>query len=608
MKTLFRTSVSALAFSAASTAALAQDDVIILQDVIVSANTTPTAAQSTGSVVEVIDTQEITSQSPTKLADGLARLSGVSASANGGFGTSTNLRIRGLSSQYVAVRINGIDISDPSNPQTQFDWGALYTAGLGRAEVLKGSQSALYGSEAIGGVVSLYSKEPEFGTTAEVGLEFGSYDTLRADTTIATRGERGQVSLTLSSVTSEGFSAAEEADGNTESDGYDGVFALLSTAVEATDALTLGVDVIYQDEATNIDAFGGVGGDADRPFYTDRRGLRAYARYGIGAWTHEIAASLFETERRDPLTPFGSGIFVGERTEVSYRAVGEFGPQTLTFGAEYSEEQAQFDNGTFDYSVASVFGEYQGQVGELLDYSAALRIDDHSEFGTETTGRFAVAYRPGPGTVIRAALGSGFRAPSLNELFGPFNISGAPTLEPETSRSFELGISHDYGADSSVQATLFYTEIDNLIAYPVSGYEQVPGTSITQGLELGGKYALSNGVVLFGAYTYTDAQDANGNQLRRVPEHDLVLGIDADLTDRLSASLSAQHIAGRADDGFPSVPMADYTVVNASAAYQVRDNVQVYLRIENLTDEQYQTTAGYGTSGRAAYFGIRAAF
>ncbi len=608
MNILFRSSVSALALCSLAPALHAQD-IIVLDDVIVSASTTPTEATATGSVVEVVDPADLTVSAPTKITDGLARLPGVSASANGGFGSATALRIRGLSTQYVSVRINGIDVSDPSTTQTQFNWGSLTSAGLGRIEVLKGAQSALYGSEAIGGVVSVFSKQPEeIGTTAEIGLEYGSYNTLRADTTIATKGERGQISLTLSSIDSDGFSSAEEDDGNTEADPYSGVFALLSGSYALSDTVTLGADVLYQNEATNIDAFAGPGGDADRPFYTDRTGVRGYVQAETGLWAHEFAISTFRTERRDPRTAFGSGAFDGARTELTYSAVGDFGPQVLSFGANYTEEEAQFDSGTFDYNSAAVFGEYRQEVSEALDYSAALRIENHSEFGTHSTGRLAVAYRPADGTVLRASLGTGFRAPSLNELFGPFNFSGPPSLEPETSTSFELGVTQSYGAGTQIAATLFYTEIDNLIDYPVNGYVQVPGSSVSQGIELSGQYALSDRVSLFGAYTYTDAKDAKGDQLRRVPLHDIVLGLDADITDRLSASLSWQRVMDRADDGFPAAPMGDYNLVNAAVSYAISDSAEAYLRIENLLDEEYQTSAGYGTSDRAAYVGIRASF
>ena len=250
----------------------------------------------------------------------------------------------------------------------------------------------------------------------------------------------------------------------------------------------------------------------------------------------------------------------------------------------------------------------QYAVNADLDLSAALRVDDHSEFGTEPTGRLALAWRARDGTIVRASLGTGFRAPSLNELFGPVYFGTPnPDLDPEESRSFELGVEQSFVNGITAEATFFYTEIDNLIQYPVNGYEQVDGTSRSRGLELAVNAPIGDRIALFGNYTYTNTMDADGDPFLRVAENEVLLGLSALLSDRVSADVTLNFVGDRLD-GFPQATVKDYTLINASVSYALTDQSSIYLRVENLTDEEYQTAAGFGTSDRAVFVGLRAAF
>jgi vitamin B12 transporter len=212
-----------------------------------------------------------------------------------------------------------------------------------------------------------------------------------------------------------------------------------------------------------------------------------------------------------------------------------------------------------------------------------------------------LAWRPTDATTLRASYSTGFRAPSLNELFGPFGAN--PDLQPETSRSTEIGVDHDFGRGVA-SATLFYTEIDDLIAFS-GGYNQVPGTSVTQGFELGLSYDITERITAFGNYAYLDATDRNGNRLARVPRHDTTLGVSAEFGQNWSADFSMQMVSDRIDGG---APIEDYTVADLSIGYGLSDTTEVYLRVDNLFDEEYQTTRNYGTSDRAFYIGLRTRF
>lgn len=607
---LLLSSVSFLVLAGASVQA---QEVFDMGEIIVSANQTPTQTNRSGAVVETIDAETLQQGGTTRVADALDALPGVSLSGNGGVGSSASLRIRGLPSRYVSVFIDGVDVSDPSGTQTQFNFGTLLNTGLSQVEVLKGSQSAIYGSEAVGGVVSITSlRATEPGTVYRFSAEVGSYNTIATSFAVATKTERGEVALTLSHYNTDGFSARDENDGNTEDDGYQSNQVILSAAYDATDTVRLGFTATVQDANLDIDGFFG---DADRPFLTDRRSGRIFAEIDGAAVDHTIAYTYNFTRRADPTAnpTFNTLVFEGLRQGLDYKGVTNIGGTTLAFGAAYVDESSDADGVEADNTISSVFAEAQFALSQDTDLSLSARYDDHSEFGSFNSLRAAFVHRLNNNTRVRASLGNGFRAPSLFELFsGDF---GNTDLQPEESWSAEVGIEHDYASGAFVKATLYYTEIDNLIDFvtltsfpaPFTGeYQQSEGTTRSRGIEVSGAMPLSDQTEVFGSYTYTNTTDASGNQLVRVPEHDLNLGLKTSFAQDWSAGLSVQHIAGRADDG--GQVMDDYTVVNATVSYDLSDSTELYARIDNLTNREYQTSAGFGTSDRAIFVGVRASF
>ncbi len=575
-----------------------------LGTVVLSANQTETEADRVGATVDVLDEEDLQRNAGVQLIDTLTRLPGLTSSSNGGVGKTTTLRIRGLGSGYIGTRINGIDVTDPSTGQPSYNWGGLTGAGLSRVEILKGSQSALYGSSAIAGVVNISTWRPsENGMSYRFSGEAGSYGTAGVSASVGYLSDRAEMALTMSRLHTDGFSAADENAGNTESDGFDGKTIYLSGSYALSERLRVGFDAIYAEQESDIDGYEsvppyGLIDTADQNF-TDRKGGRVFAIYSGDVVTQEIEGSHFKTTRLDPNG--ATKRFEGIRQGARYTGTADlsFGP--LVFGAEYNEEKSILDGVRARNDTASIFGEAQFALSDNLDVTTSLRIDRHSDFGTEPTGRLALAWRPDQNWVVRAALATGFRAPSLYELYGPYGLA---TLQPEKSRSLELGVERKLLGAGSINATLFYTEIDDLIRWSGSSYAQVSGTTETRGIELSADLPVNDRVSLFGNYTYTDAKEEDGSQPARVPKHDLLLGVSAELAPRLNGQIMLNHVADRVDQG----PMPDYTLVNAGLTYDLTPASQVYLRIENLADEQYQTAKGYGTSDRAFYVGVRADF
>ncbi|MGH1356127.1 MAG: TonB-dependent receptor plug domain-containing protein [Thalassovita sp.] len=588
------------ALLALSTApAVAQDD-FLLGTIVVSPSLSPVDLAKTGATVEVIKDEDLT-DADTSLIQTLSRAPGVSFSANGGLGTNTTIRIRGLGNKYVGVRFDGIDVSDPSSAQTSFNFGGLNSAGLGQVEVLKGSQSAIHGSEAIGGVVNLTTLRadgPGFAGTANV--EFGSFGTRSGGLSLSHASERGEIALSYSQLQSDGISTRA---GDTEEDGFDQNMLTLSTRYQLTDTVTVGASALWRDGSVEIDRSSS--DNSGQNFFT-QTGARVFAEFETGGVSHEFSVSGFEVDRRDP--GGWTTRFQGERKQVQYLGSTDLGAaSSLSFGLDGTRESFTLPSASGEATTRSAFAELQTNPYEALDVSLALRADDHSIFGSAVTGRLAAAWHVGGDVTVRSVLGTGFRAPSLYELYGPY---GSTTLQPEKSRSFELGVEKAL-ASGFVKATAFYTEIDDLIDYDfvTSGYNQVAGTTVSKGIELEARHALSAMVDLYGNYTLTDARN-NGVVQARVPRHDLVLGAEAEMAEGLKGGLEVQRIADTQASAFAPAghKVGNYTLVNASLSYDVSDMAQVYLRVENLTDEDYETAGGYNTPGRAFYFGVRASF
>ena len=581
-----------------------------LGTLVLSSSLTPVEQGRTGTSVDILEGAEA-GGNDTTVIDALTRLPGVSSISNGGLGANGTIQIRGLPSRYVGVRINGIDVTDPSGTQNQFNFGGYTASGVERVEVLKGAQSALYGSEAIGGVINITTFRPEgLGFSGAAQIEGGSFDTYSGTLSGGYRSERGFVALSYGRVTSDGISAQSF---NTEKDGFEQDTVSASAEYDVTDSVTVGGALLYRSGDIEIDR-SRFANDATGEVSAEEFGARVFSTFETGALTHTLSYGYFDIVRKDP---GGSTTrFDGERQTLSYLGSAELGARsTLNIGLERQEEDIDSGVTVGSEDNTSATAEWLFSPNGQIDLSAALRYDDNSSFGGQTTGRLAAVWRPEETLAFRAVVGTGYRAPSLFERFSSF---GDPALQPENSTSYELGVEKSYAGFGTVKATVFYTDIEDLIDFDGAAtscgsgfgcYNQIPGTTTSKGVELSGEVFLTERVTLFGAYTYTDAE-TDGARLARTPKHDAVLGLGAEFTDRLAGYFDIRHVADVVPSQFAPAnnKVGDYTLVGAGVSYDVGGGTEVYLRVENLLDEDYETAGGFNQPGRAAYVGLRASF
>ncbi len=599
-----------------TSSASAQDTTPLEGIVIYSANRTPTDAAKVGSSVEVITERELEARAQTYVKDYLETLPGVHFSQAGPGGTST-ISLRGTTGGYVKVLVDGIDVSDPSSTVTAAHFEHLLVGDVARIEVLKGSQSTLYGGDAVGGVITIETKAArKLGFSQSGGVEYGAYNTWRGAYTAGyLTADGSNISFTVQGVNTDGFSAAAA---GTEDDGYRN----LTFSGRGEYYLSPSAKIFFAARSTraNVELDWPPTDTADSAKYFQQAARVGTEFYLLnGALQNTFAVQAMRIERDG----FSSGArtywFEGDRVKAEYKGVLKFNERlSLLFGGDWEETRARSSNdpsSRFSADVASVYAQLMAEPIPGLILTAGGRIDDHSNFGDFSTHRITGAYLvPGTETKFRASRGTGFRAPSLDEMYTNYPPwypeYGNPNLLPEESESWDVGIEQGfYNGRFKLAATYFEIDTLNLITFdPTCGPPgvpcliNVPGVTKREGVELTAAAKISSGITVTSGYTYTDTEQASGARLARVPRHSLSVGLDLRPTDKIQANVIARYIADTLDGG---AKLDDYWLINAKVAYEFTPGMKAYIRAENLLDEKYQTVLGYGTPGLSVYGGIQ---
>jgi vitamin B12 transporter len=632
--------LSAVSIATLAAAMPAGAQTIDIGEVVVTANRTPTEAAKVGSTVNVVTREDIDKQSLPLLSDYLGQIPGISISSQGGAGKETTLIMRGADKKYVKTLFNGIDISDVSATQVQASYEHLLAGAIGRIEVLKGSQSTLYGSDAVAGVIgvsTLAGIEP--GLHHEVSIEGGSFGTMSGGYALTGASETGRVAATLHGLSTSGISAAlvngaPGLDGNPalENDFYQNLTGTIAAEQRLNEYLTVFGAGLFINSRGDFDDSGNPPTDnvlntGDYSQKAARLGFNLDLMEGRFRNTVSVQGALID-RNINTVSSFGpfDGNFVSRRGKVDYQ--GEFDATdwlTLQFGADHERQTAHITNnfGTDTTDGASDTGLWtQAIVSPVTDLTLTLglRHDEHSTFGGYTTYRATAAYLlPGSGAKLRASFGTGFRAPSLYESNYVSFIPGVPTpdLDPEESISWDVGVDQKF-LDDRLTAGLTYFQLntDNLIDYDFVNdtYVQLPGVTHRNGVEASLSWAAAPWLDLGAAYTYTHTRQPDGLRRPRVPEHEIALSATVRPAEKWEISGTARgvvNVQDRVSAGFASfvdVPLDDYVLVDAKIAYKPNENTELYVRGENLLDQNYQVVRGYGTPGIGVFAGARLRF
>jgi len=610
-------------------AASAQDEDI--EEFVVTAGRRVQPVSEVAKSISVMSAAELERRQYQYVVDALQSLPGVAINQNGTFGGVATVTIRGGSSDQTVILIDGVQVNDPSSPGGGFDFSTLDPNGIERIEVLRGPQAVLYGSDAIGGVINIITKSGEEGFAGEVFGEYGAYDSKRIGG--SARGGSGRVNFNLSAsyFDTDGISAS---DGGKEADGYESLTVRGKVRTKLSDNVRFNVTASYTDTESEYDAFALMDDftyaltDTDDMSKSEEFSIagRAYIDLMDGRLSNTLSVEYSSITRDN----FSKGAFAfgaeGERLNFDYLGILEVADGwTLTAGAQHEVTEAKLQDPE-PISTDSLFGilSYDGIDG--LTISGGVRLDDHETFGSTTNGELNASYVvEGTGTQLTAAWSEGFKAPSIFHLTFSCcgfdsNIAQADAvkevaLRPERSNSWEVGFKQPFlDGRATFSATYFNQDTKDLITFTFTdGYRNIEETS-AKGVELELTADLTDSVNLSANYTHNAARDLTADQqLARKPKNEAFAALSWQVTDRLttnvSITLNDKEYDTSADFVTGERRVVDaWTRVDLSAAYKLTDTVELFGRIDNLFDEDYQQVLGYGTPGISAYAGVRARF
>ncbi|HWX69073.1 MAG TPA: TonB-dependent receptor [Steroidobacteraceae bacterium] len=598
------------------------------QQVVVSATRTPTPAVEVASSITVITADDIEARQERTISDVLKDVPGLNVVQTGGPGGVTSVFIRGTNSNHTKVLIDGIDVSDPSNSTGAFDFGQLLTPDIERIEVLRGPQSGLYGSDAIGGVINIITRSGSGPMTLAAGLEGGSFETFNQAARLSGSREAFHYGVNVTHFHA-GATPVTPLDllpaGAARNDDYNDNLTLSTRlGYDITSNFDLGLVARYTDihlHTTGEDypppLFTGVPAAEQTTAATDESFARLTAHAvsfdGLLDQTLGLAYSHLRTSTVQPQTP--AALNTGERRKADWQGNFRLAPsETLVVGAEYERDEIDQPI-TASVHIGSGYAELQSQVGSHWFSALNVRYDDNSRFGGKTTWRFAPAWVIADSdTKLKASVGTGFKAPTLSELyqsFPPFFFAN-PDLKPENSTGWDVGFEQGVLRGLvRLGVTYYYNRIHDLVTTDVTGttYANI-GEATTDGIESFIAWQPLKELTLRLDYTYTEATDEVLHQeLLRRPKHKGTLLAHWQATSAWQLSVDVLAVGawvdGNRDFSIPRLDAPGYTTVNFATSYELNPHFALFGRINNLLDRHYQNPVGFLQPGIGAYAGVR---
>ena len=613
-----------------TTKIVAQD--FVLDQITVSANRVFTPVNETGAIVNVIDEEIIQNKKATFLTQILSTTPGISVSQNGPVGSTTEIKIRGYGSKYIKVYYDGIDIADVTGVEVKPYIVGIPSNNLKKIEILQGSQSALYGSEAVGGVLFLETKDLKEKNDSSINIQYGSYNTKSLSISTGYQIEGTKLGLRFSNTESDGYSALETSKEGAENDGYFNREISIKTLTDFNNGSSFSLNLLNTFNKGDYDGFMG---DAENYYYEQlNQGLGAKLSIKGKNSDQKFGLNFYKTDRTQ-FSPFASTEYYGNRGSIDYQILRNFNFGRGIFGLAAETNTVEINK------TDKVVNNYASFISLLTKpinnatLDTTIRLDDHSVFGQKITGRITGTYQPNKDLVIKVGSGTGFRAPSLDEMYGQYNVNdpsnfradsngdftvlyGNPLLKPENSTSMDAGFSYRINKFNAViSGSIFNIKIDNAISWdpedPTDWYDgkynQLGSKSERKGYDLRLNTSI-NSNSKFGI-SYANTTDENGNSVSNIPKQVINVSLFSKVTDKLSINgelQSVSELTGVKSDGSGVVPLKDYNLLNAKLSYLLNGNSKIYLNGENLLDETYETSSGYGTAKRSFYLGYERQF
>ena len=604
-----------------------------IEEVLVSASLIPITASRSANAVTVIDRAQLRNRATVSLSNILRDVPGFSVSQVGVLGSQTQIRVRGAEANHLLVTIDGVEANDPSQGD-EFSWGTLTASDIERIEIIRGPQSSLRGSDAVAGVVNIITRSAEKSSVG-LFLESGSWATHHSGFNIGHKQGDFDIRFGLSHIESAGDNIARTGD---ENDGYRNTTYNIRSGLKLSDQMDISFAARESDGMNQFDAdndFDGLIEDQDRVSEFENSTMRFQGDYSSkdGTWQHKVLISQSKSDN----TAFADKAKgnVTESTKDQFQYIGSFtwgqGAQNIAALIEREKEdwmqRGEITWGVYDPNqdrerdTDSVAVEYRTDINDHLTLAASARHDDNSEFDSAKTYRAEVIYQLTEAIRLRSAVGTAVKNPTFTERFGFYtNFIGNPNLIPEESTSWELGADQlIMGGALTLSLTIFEAELENEIdgfvydpatfAYTSSN---INGTSERKGAELSAVGNISESMSLSAAYTYTDSTGDDAVREVRRPRHIASLNLGWQAAHNLHLNTNIQFTGEQTDVYFPPFPepsqivaLSNHTLVNINLNYSATEKLEMYLKLENALNDNYEEVFGYQTLGFGASLGLR---
>jgi vitamin B12 transporter len=616
-----------------------------LEEVAVVANRAPEPLSQIGNSVTVLTDEDIQASQATIVSDLLAQTPGITVARTGGVGQPTSVFIRGAETDQTVVIIDGVKMTDPSLPGGGFDFEDLLIGDISRIEILRGAQSTLYGSDAIGGVIDITTADPTQKSAGKVGVEGGSHDTGSGTAAIGGVSDALRWRIAGSYYGTGGIPAFDQYLGGRRDAASQIGTGAGQVRYDLTPELQLDLRGYLVTARTDFDGYDtptGAFGD-DSEYGKTQQGI-GYAGLTWRTPDHSLTNRLSvqytgsETRNYDPNAPVNYGYPTtetfygfGRNIREEYQGTWKFSDAgQVVFGAQNEHSTI---NTVAPFSpflgagvvIDSGYLQAQHEVLPGLTLTAGGRYDHHDVYGGHGTGQFAAAWvMPDGKTVLRTSLGQGFKAPALYQLYSSY---GNRALRPEKAISWDAGIEHHALEDRLVASATYFQRTSRdlidffdcstpspLCATEPFGYYANIARSFAHGVELTGSLQATDKLSITANYTWTDTEDrssgstAYGNELPRRPKNAGNATASYLWPLRLSTSLALRYAGASFDDAANQIRLGGYVLLDFRTSMPLNDHVEMYARVENLTDRHYEVAYRYGTLGRSAYVGARASF
>ena len=609
-----------------------------LSSIVVSAARAPLAGSEVGSALSVLTAEELEARQIRFVSDALRAVPGLAVNRSGPAGQLTQVRMRGAEANHTVVLIDGMKINDPFS--SEVDFAHLLAAHIERIEILRGPQSVLYGSEAIGGVISIITRRASEGVQSEASVEAGSFSSASGAAALRGATERIDYALSLQNFRTSGTNVSRL---GSEDDGYRNRSLHASLRFAPSGNLTLDASLRTREGRSMTDPqdfsfppgpYYGMVIDGDRR--TDSSQLDARVRAQMRGMEGRLEQQLGVAQSRSASDLFDDRVLAasseGERLLFDYLGSLRIGqgaaPQVVTLALH--SERLRFVNRGSAQDPAQTQTRHNARTGLALEYRVRLpaqtaltlsaRRDHHQLFGDANTYRITAA-QPIGAVKLRASTGTGVANPTFFELFGfiPNSFDPNPALKPEKSRGSDLGVDLDLlGGAGSLSISIFTADLRNEItgSFNPSTFRStsvnLQGSSQRSGIEVATRWQINDLWSLAAAYTHTDSKQPDGEAEVRRPRHLASASAQYMLPARKAGLSMAVEHNGRQEDldfrglGSARVMLRSYTLLRFAARYPLAPQVDLTARIENALDQRYEEVFSYRASGRAFFLGLAA--